>query len=253
VRALLRRVAKGKEPGRDGTRPGATVARTAEPPWVAGRREFAGAFADLARGKRNWQLVAFGLLGLLAVVTLAYVRLASSSRIVPYVVQVDRLGQVEAVGPVEPMRTPEPRLVAAQLAEFIRHTRTVLPAAAARAQAEMLRRAYALADPAAAGFLNQYFSIPAHDPRLIGQARTREVAVTSVLPVPGSPAWRLRWTEVEHPLQAGGRADTSAWEGYLTVRLARPTTADVVQLNPLGVYVGAISWTKVADNSGGVP
>ena len=63
---------------------------------IAARDEFANAFGDLARGKRNWQLMAFALVGLLAMVTLAYVRLAASSRVVPYVVEVDRLGQIVA-------------------------------------------------------------------------------------------------------------------------------------------------------------
>lgn len=224
---------------------------SADPRVLAARSEFAGAFGDLARGKRNWQLVAFALLGVLAVVIIAYIYLASSSRIVPYVVQVDRFGQVMAVDAAESMRRPEPRLVAAQLAEFIRNTRVVLPATAARAQAEMLRRAYAFTAPGAATFLNQYFSDPKHDPRVIGQSRTREVTVTSVLPVPDSPTWKLRWTEVEHPIQPGGVMRTSGWEGYVTVKLAPPTTAEAIQANPLGVYITAITWTEIADQPGG--
>ncbi len=81
---------------------GVNVAGTApaapDSPFLAARTEFTNAFGDLARGKRNWQLMAFGLGGLLALVTVAYVRLAASARVVPYVVQVDRLGQVVAVG-----------------------------------------------------------------------------------------------------------------------------------------------------------
>jgi len=43
--------------------------------------------------------MSYALVGLLTLVTIAYVRLAASSRVVPYVVQVDRLGQVVTVGP----------------------------------------------------------------------------------------------------------------------------------------------------------
>src|SRR5579864_8385580 len=68
-------------------------------PILAGRGAFAGAFGDLARGKRNWQLMAFGLLGLFGIVLVAYVRLASETRITPYVVEVDRLGPAVAFGP----------------------------------------------------------------------------------------------------------------------------------------------------------
>ena len=69
-----------------------------DPRLISARTEFANAFADLARGKQNWQLTAFWLLGLLTVIIVAYTRLAGSARVIPYVVEVDRLGQVAAVG-----------------------------------------------------------------------------------------------------------------------------------------------------------
>src|SRR2546426_10642374 len=88
------------------------------------------AFGVLAKGKRNWQLTAYALLGLLALVVLADLRLAASSRVVPYVVQVDRLGQVLSVGPAEELKQPDQRLVGSELARVIRAIRPVLPAAA---------------------------------------------------------------------------------------------------------------------------
>src|SRR5260370_18931363 len=80
----------------------AEAGREAANPILAGRGAFAGAFGDLARGKRNWQLMAFGLLGLFGIVLAAYVRLASETRITPYVVEVDRLGRAVAFGPAQP-------------------------------------------------------------------------------------------------------------------------------------------------------
>ena len=118
---------------------------------IAARNEFANAFGDLARGKRNWQLIAFALTGLLSLVTLAYVRLSPSSRVVPYVIEVDRLGQIAAVGTAGEMKSPEQRLVASQLAQFIRSIRTVLPVTASAAQAELVRRGYAFVAPEAVG------------------------------------------------------------------------------------------------------
>lgn len=222
-------------------------------PFLAARREFASAFGDLAKGKRNWQVVAFSLLALLAVVTLAYVRLAAGARVVPYIVEVDKFGQVTAVAPATELKAPEPRLIASQLADFIRSIRTVLPAAAAAAQREMLARAYAFTTADAAGFLNSYFSDPKHDPRVLGSTLSREVAVTSVLQVPKSPAWTVRWTETDTPAHAGGPPRTTAWEGYLVVTLMPPTSESVVRSNPLGVYITAINWTQLAETMGETP
>src|SRR3989441_1464973 len=79
-------------------------------PFLAARHEFMNAFGDLARGKRNWQLIAYALVGLLALLALADLRLAASSRVVPYIVQVDRLGQGLAVGPAGGPEAAGPRL-----------------------------------------------------------------------------------------------------------------------------------------------
>ena len=217
-------------------------------PFLAARTEFTNAFGDLARGKRNWQLMAFGLGGLLALVTVAYVRLAASARVVPYVVQVDRLGQVVAVGRADAVQRPDDRLIASQLAQFIRAIRTVLPASAAAAEAELLRQGYAFVAPAAASFLNAYFARPEHDPRLLGQRLTREVDVASVLRVPQSDVWRLQWTETERSTEPGGFARTVAWESYCAVTLVSQTTAEGVQENPLGLRITTVSWTPVADS-----
>jgi type IV secretory pathway TrbF-like protein len=66
--------------------------------WLTARGEFEGVYANLARGKRNWQLVAFGLLAVLLIETLGFVRLALTARVTPYVVEVDKLGLAACVG-----------------------------------------------------------------------------------------------------------------------------------------------------------
>ncbi len=238
--------------GRSADSDGAGTAPPAAPevnPFVAARTEFMNAFGDLAKGKRSWQLMAFSLAGLLTLVTIAYVRLAASSRVVPYVVHVDRLGQVVAVGAAEEFKRPDQRLIASELARFVRAIRTVLPAAAAAAQAEMLRRGYTFVAPEAAAFLNDYFANPLNDPRVLGLRLTRQVDVTGVLRVPNSDVWRLQWTETERSTQPGGATRTVAWEGYVTVKLVPPRTAETVQDNPLGVSVASVNWTQIGGSS----
>src|ERR1700674_2065975 len=135
--------------------------REAENPILAGRAAFGGAFGDLARGKRNWQLMAFGLLGLFAIVLVGYVRLASETRITPYVVAVDKLGRAAAFGPAEPSGRPaqtDPRIVEATLALFIRNVRAV--SSDGVVQRALLYRAYAHAAARARQFLDGWFALP---------------------------------------------------------------------------------------------
>jgi type IV secretory pathway TrbF-like protein len=222
------------------------------------RREFTSAFGDLAKGKRNWQVIAFALSTALVLQGFAIVRLASSAHAIPYVVRVDRFGSVAGAGLAEPMHDPDARLVASQLADFIRSVRMVLPSIAASAQADVLRRAYAFAAPQTAAFLNTYFGDASRDPRLLGQRLTREIQVTGALRLPDGDAthkstsvnrsqtWRVQWIETDRPTVPGDSARVAAWEGYVTLQIVPPRTAEVIQVNPLGLRITSITWTRVA-------
>jgi type IV secretory pathway TrbF-like protein len=224
------------------------------------RREFTSAFSDLARGKRNWQIIAFTLAAVALLEAISGVRLATAAHAIPYLVEVDRLGSITPIGSAEQLRDPDSRLIASQLAQFVRSVRTVLPAEASTAQADLLRRGYAFAGPAAGGFLNAYFSDPAHDPRLLGARVARDVQVTSALKVPDATnahrgnenaraqTWRLQWVETDRPVGPVDIADSAAvaaWEGYITLDIVPPRNVESIQDNPLGLRVSSITWTRL--------
>ena len=223
-------------------------ART-DSPYVHGRAEFNAVFGDLAKGKRNWQIVAFAALGLAFVLGGGLISVATQSHITPYVVEVDRLGQAKASGPADQLRAVDQRLIVSQLARFVRDIRTVLGDPAG--QADLIKRAYAFVDQSASPFLNAYFTAPANDPRVLGKDLTRLVEITSVLAVPATTAespqtWKVSWTESTLPRAGGGTPTESAWEGYFTTRLTPPSTLERITLNPLGLYITSINWTELA-------
>lgn len=218
-----------------------------ESPYLAGRAAFSGAFADLARGKRNWQLVAYALLALLCGVTAGYLKLSLSARITPYVVEVDRHGRTVAFGPAEEIQKTDVRVVLAALSLFVRDVRAV--SSDADAQREFLYRAYAHVSDRARGFLDAYFADPEHDPRLLGQRLTRTIEVTSILRLPHSDLWRIQWTERERPRSAGLSRET-AWEGLATVVVRPPRDLERIEANPLGLYVTDLDWTQLASPKG---
>lgn len=234
------------------------VAPVGDLPYLRGRREFESVFTDVAKAKRNWQLVAVGATAVALVLAVSLGVTATQSRIVPYVVEVDQLGRAQAFGAAERLRAPDQRVITSQLAGFVRDLRTVLVDPAG--QADLVRRAYAFVDRDAAGFLNAYFTAPANDPRLLGRELSRLVEVTGVLPVPtgtpttpaqggsaGPATWKVSWTETTYPRAATGLARRTAWEGYFATRLVPPSTADRIVANPLGLYVTAINWTQIGD------
>ena len=237
----------------DGVPPKGWARDEKTPPEVLrGRYEFTRQFSDLARGKRNWQLVAFGSLSLLALSVVGLVTLALQSRVVPYVVEVDRLGRAEAIAPAEAVPAISDRVVTAAVARFVADIRTAYPDPVA--QRDAVYRAYAHVAGDARGYLEGYFSDPANDPRQQGRGYRRAVEVTNVLPVPGAVAggpttYRVQWNEREESPREGTRE--RAWEGYLSVTVAPPTTTEAVERNPLGVYVTDLSWSPLAPTASG--
>ena len=213
-------------------------------PYLAAREEFISTFGDLARGKRNWQVCAFGLLALLGLVLVAYLRLSLTSRITPYVVEVDRLGQAVAFGPAEPLRAADSRVQIFTLALVIRDLRTV--SADPETQRDMLFAAYAYVAGTARATLDSYFADPSHDPRVLGRSVSRDVRITSVLRVTGAAArtWKVAWRETERPRVAGA-VRTAAWEAYLSLESHPPSTAEALLRNPLGLYITDLNWSEI--------
>lgn len=229
-----------------------------ENPWVEaiarGRAEFAGAFGDLAKAKRNWQLAAFGALGLAGIMGLGFYTLATQAHITPYVVQVDRLGRAQAFGPAERTSLADQRVVVGEVATWVHNIRTV--SADPLSQKDMVENAYAFVDANVATFLQSYFTDPTRDPRTLASEFSRVVQVTSVLPLPGAVGrggkvaanapvtWKVAWTETDYP-RGGGTPLAAGWEGYIATRVVPPKSEDHIQLNPLGLYVSSVNWTQV--------
>ena len=237
--------------GRAGAPPDGWDAGTPAPPEVLrGRYEFARQFADLARGKRNWQGVAFFSLALLALAVAGLVTLSVQSRVVPYVVEVDGAGRATAIAPADAVPAVADRVVTAAVARFVSNIRTAY--ADPVAQRDAVYRAYAYVVGDAGTYLEAYFSDPANDPRERGQGYRRDVEVTNVLPVPGGPeggpkTYRVQWNEREDSPREGVRE--RSWEGYLSVTVSPPTSTEALERNPLGVYVTDLSWSPLAPGS----
>ena len=247
--------ARSSGDGRAGDPPDGWDEGTPAPPEVLrGRYEFARQFADLARGKRNWQVAAFFSLALLAIAVAGLVTLSVQSRVVPYVVEVDGAGRATAIAPAEAVPAVADRVVTAAVARFVSNIRTAY--ADPVAQRDAVYRAYAYVVGDAGTYLEAYFSDPANDPRERGQGYRRDVEVTNVLPVPGGPeggpkTYRVQWDERETSLREGVRE--RSWEGYLSVTVSPPTSTEALERNPLGVYVTDLSWSPLAPGTSASP
>ena len=74
-----------------------TGAAGTENPYLSARREWNERYGDYIARARNWRSAAFAALAISAVLALGVVWEAAQSKVVPYVVEVDKLGDAIAV------------------------------------------------------------------------------------------------------------------------------------------------------------
>lgn len=186
---------------------------------------------------RNWRLMAFGGLFLTTGLSAALVWQSLQSRVVPYVVEVDSLGQAQAVARADTRYTPTDAQIAWHLARFITNIRSrSLDAVLMR---ENWLSAYDFATPRGALFLGEYAR--STNPFAEVGRRTVSVQVTSVVRA-SETSFRVNWTEQAY--ERGSLASTSRWTAMITVKVKPPRSAETLRKNPLGLYVDAIDWSR---------
>lgn len=185
----------------------------------------------------NWRLMAFGGMTLTVGLSAALVWQSMQSRVVPYVVEVDNLGQAQAVAPAAARYDPTDPQVAWFLSKFVTDIRS-------RSLDPVLMRAnwlqaYDFASRRGALFLSEYAR--AANPFVGAGDKTTSVQVTSVVRA-SDTSFQVKWTETR--FDRGSLAGTSRWTAILTIAVRPPHTAETLRKNPLGLYVEAIDWSR---------
>ncbi|WP_024879176.1 conjugal transfer protein TrbF [Methylosinus sp. LW3] len=186
---------------------------------------------------KNWRLMAFGSLLLSCGLAAGLVWQSTHGTVVPWVVQIDQLGEARAVAPATADYTPSDPQVAWYLARFIKDVRAA-PADPVVVRQNWLQ-AYDFTTTAGAAALNDYAR--ANDPFAKLGKQQIAVDVSSVIRA-STDSFRVAW--IERRYQDGALADTTRWTAILTIVIQPPTDADRLRKNPLGVYVNAINWSK---------
>ncbi|MFG1412013.1 conjugal transfer protein TrbF [Tardiphaga sp. 862_B3_N4_1] len=186
---------------------------------------------------KNWRYMAFGSLILSAGFAAALVWQSARGTIVPWVVQVDRLGQSQAIAPAVADYRPTDPQVAWHLARFVEQVRSI-PADAIIVRQNWLR-AYDFTTDRGAMALNDYART--NDP--FTKVGKQQIAVDVSSVIRASPdSFRVAW--VQRTYQDGSLASTERWTAILTIVVQSPRDAEKLRANPLGIYVNAINWSK---------
>ena len=220
-------------------RPSVRYGRTPEPetPYQRAAQVWDERIGSARVQAKNWRLMAFGLLFLSAGLALALVYQTLRGTVVPWVVQVDKLGQAQVVAPAEADYRPTDPQIAWYLAHFIEDVRSI-PNDPIIVRQNWLR-AYDFTNADGAIALNEYAR--ADDP--FAKLNKQQIAVDVSSVIRASPdSFRVAW--IERRYLEGTLAETSRWTAILTIVTQPPHDAERLRKNPLGIFVKAINWSK---------
>ncbi len=220
-------------------RPSVRYGRTQEPetPYQKAAQAWDERIGSARVQAKNWRLMALGELSVIAGLAGALVWQSARGTVVPWVVQVDRLGQAQAVAPaVADFRPTDPQ-IAWHLARFIEQVRSI-PADPIIVRQNWLRT-YDFTTDRGALALNDYAR--ANDPfAKVGRTQVA-VEISSVIRA-SDDSFRVAW--VERTFENGQLAKTERWTAILTLVVQPPRDAERLRKNPLGIFIHAINWSR---------
>jgi len=210
-------------------------------PYLAARREWDERYGDLISRARNWRAAALMGLTLALVAASGLIALSLRAKVVPYVVAIDNLGRVLAAGPADQASRADDRLKRAALFQWVSDLRTVTTDGIAQRRA--IDRVYSMianGSPAQVEIGEFYRSDP---PSERAQTKSIEVDVKAVFAA-SDRTYQVEWVEITRSL-SGQVESEDRWKGSFTIALSPPTDERLMRINPLGIYVTNVSWSKV--------
>jgi type IV secretion system protein VirB5 len=210
-------------------------------PYLNARREWDERYGDQISGKHSWKMIAFAAIGIAAIAVCGVAYIGAQSKIVPFVVTLDHMGDpLEVAAPVAGNAVTQ-RIMESQISSWIWNWRSML--ASPVAQKELLAKVYAMSSKQVAAELNGWYK----------KAWTTNAGyvvsphITSLLPI-SKGTYQITWTETRYLSGKGGKQRD--YKANVTVgvdqKLINTRTASM--LNPLGIYIKSLTWTQTYGN-----
>lgn len=187
----------------------------------------------------NWRLAAFLSIGTTFLAIAGLIYQSSKATVVPYIVQIDKLGQVRDVEPA-PLQNyiPSRAIIEHFLSRFVTNIRS-LPTDPIVMRKQWLE-AYKFVTRQGANTLNEY----AKEANPFGHIGKDTVAVeiSSITPI-SDKSYQVQWKEEVFDNE-GIKLSTARYTGVFSLTFEKPKTEEDIRVNPVGLYIESLHWSK---------
>ncbi|TQV61751.1 MAG: conjugal transfer protein TrbF [Sulfurovum sp.] len=207
-------------------------------PYLDARREWNERYGDYIAQASNWRLVALisTFIALLAVIGVIWI--GSQSKFIPYVVEVDKLGQGVAISPASQVKSYDEKVIKFSLAEFISNFRSIYPDKEIQKKYILNVYKYLSNSFPAYTIINQHYK----NSSPFGQNQTIQVEISTVLNMQND-AWQVDWSESSFDAM-GNLVSKENYRALIHIVIIPPTQESLIIKNPLGIYIKDISFQK---------
>ena len=173
---------------------------------------------------------------------------AHQSKFIPYVVQVDKIGQAVAVHRADRAVAVDPAVIHATVAAWIADARLVTPDIAVQRDAIFRVYAHMTSSDPSAHKMNSWMN---GSPEATPFKRSEKITVSTeiISCIEQSPeTWQVDWMENTFDRE-GNQIGKDRMRALVTVYVVPPssgTTEDQIRKNPLGIFIKDFNWAKQA-------
>jgi type IV secretion system protein VirB5 len=211
--------------------------------YEAGRREWNERYGSYIARARAWRWAAMAMAGTTAISTCCATWMASQAHVVPYVVEVNKLGEALAVHRVIAAPPVDAGRIRAQLARWVVDIRSVYTDPAA--ETACVGEALAWVDRQSDAMQQITAALQANPPNDRAMKETVGVTIETVGQI-GADTWSVDWTEETRVRDGSGPALTY-WRMTARIKVSPPDDDATIMANPGGVYV---TWFRVTPRLG---
>ena len=206
------------------------------PDYLASRTEWLERYGSYIARAKNWRFAAIGFVISNVMLAMGLVHEADRVKVVPYVVEVNRLGEsVRLAQAIQAGAFNGNNVITRYvLAQWVNDVFSRIPDN--HAEQQQVLKAYDFVSQGASRALNAYFKT--HNP--YGAKGFRDVQIVSCLPMAGTKnVWQVIWEAVQYGKPSDG--SPVVWQKRFTatlqIAISPPTTAKAAQYNPFGIYI----------------
>jgi type IV secretory pathway TrbF-like protein len=242
LQILKRSPARSAGPGPGGAAAPAVapVVKASSNPYLEARREWNERYGDYIHQAHHWRTMAFisGAVALVCVLGVVYI--GAQNKVVPYVVEVDKLGEAAAISRADRAAAVDGRVIKAYLARFVADWRSVT--VDRLAQKAAIDRVYSMLPNGSIAVTKISDFFKNHNPFGLGVKESVAVAVTNILPI-SDKTWQVEWQETVRDSR-GDVQGIVRMRVSIMVGIKPPTQEKLILVNPLGVYITDLNWSQ---------